>query len=302
MLGFKSITGLTNLQAGDGIPISSIPGDTGIGPSIAVLTALASGLPPSDGSISITLFPNGVATQFGTDPSGNITVQMTIFNNGDDKSFAVAVYGINITLPDGFWAQLIRSSVNSALGTRGFDIQFTTLEPTDFNPTLVDPPDNLADSNTSYDPIADEGNTDLTFSYDNSNAENPTALAVLRDGVFVGSVPWVNGTTSYAYTDTVFAPGTYTYTVKAYKYPDAISPASNSVPVTFGGTSPDINVTTDLSFSLDWLSTIVLIVEPSGIYTLVEGKTHDTLYTHTTPATVDVKIPRPFGASALIGE
>lgn len=38
----------------------------------------------------------------------------------------------------------------------------------------------------------------------------------------------------------------------------------------------------------------VFIASPSGIYTLVKGKTNDTLYDHTSEDSIDVKIPNPF--------
>jgi len=44
------------------------------------------------------------------------------------------------------------------------------------------------------------------------------------------------------------------------------------------------------------------ILEPSGIYTLVEGKTHDTLYSRTSPTSTDVAIPNPFAVTSFLGQ
>lgn len=47
---------------------------------------------------------------------------------------------------------------------------------------------------------------------------------------------------------------------------------------------------------------IVFIGDPSGIYTLVANKTHDTLYERTDVDFVDVKIPNPFFKTAFLGD
>lgn len=307
-LGFLSISGLTHNQANDGYPIASIPGDRGGPVTDCVLIASGSGLPPLDGAIGIQLFP-GTHFSNGTDSFGEISATITLANlAGDDKTWTPSGGGVDITFTKGFWAQLIRGTVSTTNGTRGFDIQFLTLEPGDFTQTLTRAPQTLNHSDDSWDTDEEKGSTDLTFTYDNADNEDPVSFVITRtktgdSSKFVGTLLWEDGTTDYTYTDYVFEEGEYTYSIQAYKYsPNVTSPASNSTVVTFGGTSPDINITMDLAFSLDWVSTVVLIVEPSGIYTLVEGKTHDTLYTHGSPATVDVEIPRPFAKTAFIGD
>lgn len=301
-LGFRDISGLSHSQANDGMPISSIPGDNGGPVSIAVLLASGAGLPPSDGSITITLFPNGSKVEVGTNGSGNISVVGTFTNTGDDITWEMSWTPGTVTFADGFWAQEIRGLVNSLIGTRGFSIQFLTLEPSDFTETLVDTPDTLVDSNIAWD--GELGSVDLDWNYDNSSAENPISFVILRDGNFVGTVPWVNGVTAYSYTDYVFAEGSFTYTVKAYKYtPNIISPASNSVVVAFSGSSPDINFTGSLNIDISLAATLAFIGDASGIYTLVPGKTHDTLYERLPAITeIDVAIPDPFFKTALLGE
>jgi len=308
MLGFKSITGLTQSQAVAGLVIAAIPGDTGIGPSIIVLQAEGSGLPPSDASINITLAPGG-HVGFGSDNNGNISATITLFNSGDDKTFAISGGGGNLVFPHGVWASLITGTVNYLFGTRGFDIQFTTLEKTDFTQSLVDAPTNPNHTNDSWDSVKQQGQTDLSFTYTNASSENPDAFAINRSfnggaSTFVGSVPRTNGVTAYTYTDYVFEAGTYTYTFQAYKYgaPDIISPESASINVVFSGTNPDINVTMDLNMDMGFASTMLFITDPSGIYTLIPDQDYDRLYQRTTDTFLDVAIPTPFIKTALVGE
>lgn len=56
----------------------------------------------------------------------------------------------------------------------------------------------------------------------------------------------------------------------------------------------------DLRFDFATQSTTVALIDPSGIYTLIEGKTHDTLYERTTIDHQDVKIPDPFGKTGYV--
>lgn len=305
-LGFKDISGLTHNQANDGLPIGSIPGDSAGPVSVVVLTAFGEGLPPSDPLITITLYPNGAAIGHGTDGSGNISVQDTLVNQGDDITWASVASGGNITLPDGIWAQLIRGYVNNLNGTRGFGIQFLSYNVADFDPTLTDPPDSLVDSDISFDPNTNDGNVTLSWSYDNSAVENPDSFAIVRDGAFVASVPWVNGVLNYSYIDylTVGGSGDYTYEIKAYKYgtPNVISPSSNSVVVSFSGVIPDINITGSGGIDLGGAATMVFITDPSGIYTLIPDQHYDRLYQRTTATYLDVAIPMPFAKSSFIGD
>lgn len=302
-LGFLSISGLSHNQANDGYPIAAIPGDIGGVVTDCVLIASADGLPPSDPSIAIQVFP-GTHFTTGTDSLGQISATITLANlNGDGKTWTPAGGGVDIIMADGFWEQLIRGTVNSTNGTRGFDIQFLTLGAEDFTDLLTRNPEDLSSSDTSWNEDEEQGQTELSFSYDNADNEDPIGFTILRDGEFVGYIPWTDGTTDYTYTDYVFVSGTYTYTIKAYKLsPNALSPASNSEIVTFGGATPDINITMGLNIDIAWVSTFVFIADPSGIYTLVPGKTHDTLYERTDVDHVDVKIPRPFIKTAYLGD
>lgn len=61
-----------------------------------------------------------------------------------------------------------------------------------------------------------------------------------------------------------------------------------------------VNFSGDLRFDFATESRTVALIDPSGIYTLVEGKTHDTLYERTTIDHQDVKIPDPFGKTGYV--
>jgi len=276
MPNFRDITGLTHNQANDGFPIAQIPGDAAIlGPSIIVLFAIGVGLPPSDPTISIQLFPTG-ASAVGTDSLGQISIVKTIVNTGDDKTFDITGGG-QVIYPDGsgnfFWTSKIRGVVNSLLGTREFHLQYIGLDPdTDFPDTLTDTPDNVNHQNEIFDPDTDEGDVEITFSYDNSSAENPTGLVIRRSkdaGPFdvVGSLPWVNGQTDYLFKDYVHAVGEYCYEIQAYKYdvPNAISLVSNIDCVTFSVLVCNIDIfPTSNHFPKDGGSGIITVTVEAG--------------------------------------
>lgn len=304
-LGFKAISELSHLQGYDGIPMKSIPGDSGGVVTDIVIIASGDDLTPNDPTISCSVYPSEDGeSETGTDINGSISATVTLLNSGDDINWFVSGGG-SIELTAGLWDSVARSVINSLNGSRGLSLQFLSLVVGDFDPDLNDPPENLDATDEAWDEEEEKGTVELSFTYDNPTAENPIGFAILRDGVIVGSLPWVNGTTSYSYIDYVFAVGSYTYTIQAYRYSPSnqISPASNSVVATFSSSGlPDISVTGDINIDIDWSSSIVFIADPSGIYTLVPGKTDDTLYTHTTPDTVDVKIPDPFIKTAFIGE
>lgn len=307
-IGFKAITGLTHNQGNAGMAIGAIPGDSG-GPISAIqITALGFGLPPNDPSLAMIVYPNGSSVSTGTDSDGNISASITLVNSGNDITFAiVGGAGGNIDLVDGVWAQLIRGYVNHESGTRGFGVQFTYYEITDFLPGLTVTPTNLVAANTAWDPewgINDgndgRGNTDLTWDYDNTLGEDPLGFAIVRDGVLVATVPFEDGVTTYEYTDYVFEEDTYEYWIITYKYlPDMeMSLPSDTIEIEFGGdiVGPAINVTGNINVDISFISPLVFISDPSGIYTLVPGKADDTIYNRpgVTVETIHVKIPDPY--------
>lgn len=119
--------------------------------------------------------------------------------------------------------------------------------------------------------------------------------------IIIGSVP-INGNGTYAFTHTFVGSGftgsnTPKFTYRFYLYSaelDSISSLSSSS--SFVGGVPDLEVTGSGGISFGGSSSIVTIGEPSGIYTLVKDKTHDTLYERQsgTTTSINVKIPDPY--------
>ena len=296
-VGFKEIT-VSFQQMSDGLlTIGEIPGDTGLGPSIAVINVVGYNfVVPPNPPVSMQLFPSGRLTNQPNSESP-ISAQATFVNNGDDIHYSITGGG-EAEFTEGFWAQAIRGQCDNSTGQYDFQIQFITLDPnsdTDFPDTLPDSPENVEISeDPSYDPEEEKGSVEFTWDL---NPDKSTVI--LRDNVAVGSTPpGVN-----TFTDFVFEPGDFLYTLRFYSYgPNAISDDSASIPVSFNATLPDIAIVGSGGIDFGGSAALVFIGDPSGIYTLIPGKTHDTLYERTDVDSVDVKIPDPYVKTAFLGE
>lgn len=312
------IDGLDHNTADAGLPISSLPvilGLKGIVTDFSIIWG-GDGLPPSDGAISLQGFPypgaGAIAT--GTDSSGGIGVVKTFAMAApfDDDTQWDTSAGL-VVLTDGFWDQDVRVFISNITGTRRVQIDIVVLELSDLTENLVDTPDNLVDSNPSWDLVEEEGSVDLDWTYDNTLAEDPAGFAIVREKTdaptealqIVGNVPFETGVTDYSYTDYFFLVGTYSYYIITYKYgspPEKSPPSSPPIVIVIGGDSPDISVTSDMGFTLEWGSVMAFITDPSGIYGLIPNKTHDTLYNRAVETSIDVKIPDPFVKLAFLPE
>jgi hypothetical protein len=58
----------------------------------------------------------------------------------------------------------------------------------------------------------------------------------------------------------------------------------------------------DLNIDINFVSTMLFITDPSGIYTLIPNQKFDRLYQRTTDTFLDVAIPNPFIKTALVGQ
>lgn len=319
------IDGLDHDTADAGVPIASLPEISGVSGIVTDFDIIwgGDGLPPSDPSIGLQGFPYpGVAgaNTTGTDSLGAIGVVKSFTIGANDTEWNTSA-GL-LVLEDGFWASSVRVFISDVIGTRRVRIYTVVLESSDLTESLSNSPENLVDSVPSWDPVEEKGNVTLSWDYDNLG-ENPDGFAILRDDTvtppspdgnrIVGTIPFSSGTpdpsnpdiTSYNYTNYFFAVGSYSYTIISYKYgtPNVKSPPSSPpVVVTVSGDSPDINITSDLNIDIALASTIILIVDPSGIYTLVPDQFYDRLYTHGDPEYVDVKIPDPFAKFSFVGK
>lgn len=301
--GEKTLGPFTAQEAADGIPISLFGGM--VGPQIVVIFAYVNGVLPVDcETCSIQEFP-GSRFSVGA-AGGSIVATATLTNLGNDKSYAVAGDGTIIVF-SGMMAEMVRSAVTATnIDTVSclFTVQWQGHDIDGFNgPPLTESPNPPEIIDSNYDPDTETGDNTFTFTYENALAEDPTSFAVQRTGPggaseteLVGSVLFVLGVTNYEYTDySVTAPGPYTYQLIPYKL------STHSVGPTSGpAVNPDIAIITGLSFAEDLGSSIMLLSDPSGIYTLIEGKTHDTLYERTGVDHIEIAIPDPFGKSPFV--
>lgn len=304
--GTVKIDGLSHEQADAGVPFNAMPLISGeYGAPVTDVSVIwgGDGLPPLDPMIGIQGFPctSGGASATGTDSNGSIAVVCTYaVQPTEDSIFDTTVCGV-VDMEDGFWQQEARVFIDDVTGTRRIQASFVALDvndPNDFpGNTPPNDPTNLVASDISYDEDEEEGGATLTWT---DNGGNPKGTIIIRDDKGVGSVP--PGDTSFR---DIYRgpPGTKHYKVKTYgPNGPSLSGPSNDEPVVYGGGSPDINITGSGGIALGGTATFLFIGDPSGIYTLVEGKTHDTLYDRTGEESVDVAIPNPFIETGYIPE
>lgn len=280
-----------------------LPGG-GAGPLVAVVFATVEGIVPADCELcTIQLFPS---SRFSTGAvAGSIVVTCTYTNSGDDKIYNITGGGSPSNLIDGFWGQKFRAVVacdNPDAVTVVFTVEWLPHDifsfPTNLTEQTTTP--NLTGSTDNHDTNKKEN--EVTFTYNNTAAENPTSIAVVqtKNGVktVATSVPFVTGIANYTAIDAtldITDNTPVTYTTIPYK----LSPQARTVESEPSGVF-DIIITMGLAFTEDFSSVMVMLANPSGIYTLVAGKTHDTLYERTGVTHVDIAIPEPFGRSGYV--
>lgn len=312
--GQKQALAVARTLAGTGIAIADMNGPAGMGPTVAVLIVSASGLPPSDGTISIQIFPSGHIA-VGTDINGNIGATATFVNGGDDINYSIAGGGF-VAFAKGYWASSVRAVITGGgvAGVVDFTVQFSSLDPndnTDFPPppTLTETPSNTQVNNQVYNPTTQEQKANITFQFNNSAADNPNGFVVnqidnLGNITPVGSTPFVAGQTAYTIPISAFnvLGVTYTYEVASYKYgaPNLFSNWSTQLLVNWD--NPNIQITSTWAFTLSGTAPLILIADASGIYQLTIGKTNDTVYVRVgSTQTIDFAIPDPFVDLGYIG-
>lgn len=203
------------------------------------------------------------------------------------------------------------------------------IDESQYDPTKFDggsPPP--APSDVTNTPPTPEGDTTLEWT-DNSTTEDRFFVERSKDGgpfQLAESVAGAPGSgLRISKTTRLPGPGTYVLRVRAVDYDtDSISAPSNEVTIQFGSApTPDIYiqgtggltlsgsatfgfhiwVQGDGGLSIGGGAVFRFMIDPSGIYTLKPGKTHDTLYERMPNMTQqDVPIPDPFLRTGFIGE
>lgn len=324
-----------------GILISEFGGDSGGGVlDFVTLTVNAHGFPPNYGSVSMSI-TGGTTCGGASDTGLVSAYQhfdfdvnpITFPQSVGDPSYCIAIYKDyydfpgNMTYifdpflfrwsqqtasgvpPASFWESFIYVNVHSTPvnpypgATIDIFLSIDCLDPATFTTSLINIPHTPTATHPTWDGA--KGKIDLTVKYDNANNENPSEIIINRSrnggaSQQIATLRWVSGQIDYTYTDFVFALGTYAYTFQAYKAL-AVSSASSSASVSVSGTLPDIDVTGSATLAISANATMLFISDPSGIYTLVRNKTHDTLYERLSGVTtVETKIPDPFVKTAFL--
>jgi hypothetical protein len=305
-------TGTYTLEQADSgtIRVRDVPGTNGISHTVVVTMAI-SGLPVSDPTLTIQMFPSGAFSQ-GSDENGNIGIGVTFTPDASDDSRTTwnsTWSGIPLNFPDGLNNQEFRTVVNFVEDVDvEWSFQFGDYDlATDFPVDLDDPVINEDVENIEFNEEEEVGSAIITFDY--TGDDDPTGFVTeyyddVDDTWYPDADVPRNDDDHYTVpTYTFDVPSDFPIRVTPYKItPDtddwAKGPPSPTIPVSWDVDTPDINFTggQDGFIDLGGAATIVLAADPSGIYTLVPGKTNDTLYDRdvTPVGTIDVKIPDPF--------
>lgn len=210
--------------------------------------------------------------------------------------------------PNGFWGLSVRATLTGYTGkTIGFLITAAGYGPED-HPVTGSPPSPVTDvtiTETSYNPETERQSVSVSW----TNGVSPgvgTYVIIngpgIEPGIVISAVPpGSTGVTNVRIP--VLPPGAYTIIVQPYLTPpgNIAPPATTSLIIPSAVMLPVIGaLTIDLALS----RTMQFIGDPSGIYTLVAGKTNDTLYERIPAARTSqiVKIPRPFGKTSFTPE
>lgn len=289
MSGFLSKSNISASDIANGIKMSEIPGDRGIVNSFLLIITNSGLSPGSPGYASILSPANPIVSESGpADEFGHVGISLGWLRITNDTIWG-QVSGGGGLFPNGFWDLTVRGNI-SISGWADIDISFSSTDVLGFTQDLTTGTDVPIPSDPSWD--GNKGQVTLNVHYDDTLAEHPDSIAIIRDGVAIANIPLVIGVKDYSFVDTVFAAGTYSYSAAVYKYPNSRSALSLAAPVSFGG-PPTFELVGSGGFSLGGSAIFGFLVDPSGLYKLVIGKTHDTIYTNSGSSndTVNVAIP-----------
>lgn len=316
-----TFNGAGSVQAGAGIPIANFSGAEPNGPIIGfTLFGEQLNIINQDTTFQIAPAPPG----FGFAP--DVTPDQDYPPNYNIDASVVLLRSFSPITPDrwenvnGFVTLingLMASDVTGVSSQPDFPFNFIlTIQYKDpnnpldwFNPYTGGAPTNIQHNEVSpsADPEEPDKN-DQEFTWDTPDDAVNDGTIIHRDGQLVAVLP--PGVTSYV--DTV-VPGEYVYTFWFYTYPGE----GISEPTSYELTSEPVVGAPDIYFSggegadgvsetglggIDFggFADIILITDPSGIYTLVKDKRHDTLYNRADTDSIDVRIPTPYAKTGFL--
>lgn len=317
---YKFIDNLSNLEGFNGVKVKDIPGGAGIGPQFVTIFWYAVGLVPLSTGTLLGYPGNPIGVDDGpVDASGILAASRALLYDEATGTYN-QVAGGAVPFPDGFWNTVIRVECDRGdEGTRQIQLELSVLDPTDAGDFPdAPPPPNVPNTPTVALIPGDEGLVDVGVTSNTALIADETGISIERrktDGSntweTIASIPssaapsWPiyptfrdNLTTNGQFIEPI--PGLYRYRARAYKWTaifrsvTAPSPESPEIDFEDDGPTPTLEYTMSGGLDLGGSPSIVFIVDPSGIYTLVKDKTNDTLYNRAGDTSVTVKIPDPF--------
>jgi len=291
------ITGFSLISTVDVPPFTDVTYEVRIGAHIFRADVVSNGTPnPTSAAISgsVSISADGKAFNF------NDSV-------GNPQSVSI----------DGFWSDGITLVASASANPPGppapteltinqHFFSFVVTPDTDFDGT--DPPDDptALELEETVDPD-DADRLQITASWTNPPGNDELGFFVERS--LDGNIWEIRGFTTAGITEFVdgeVVDDTYFYRVRAFKgdgNPANSGYSNYTAEESIDFQQPDIIIIGSGQVDIGGSSPLQLIGEPSGIYTLVKDKTHDTLYERQagTTTSVNVKIPDPYIKTAFIG-
>lgn len=318
----KTLNGVGWVQAGNGVgPIIDFSGPNPSGPVIGIMI-ICRQIGPGIQNIytGLTVAPNGggssgqfSGTPFVDDESGDYGFYVSVFwayypsVEYPHRWLALPGFG---DFPNGLLASDVTGvSTQQDAANYDFEVWLQYSDPNVPEDWSGSPPsENPSNANIQHvesdtlDEFAQPtGDKDETFTWD-IPTEDLVGTIIQRDGETIASLDAGIGT----YVDIVTPGNTYIYTWYFYYLNGSGISESFEYEVESSGAftePPLLDMTMGGGINFGGAPLITMIVNPSGIYTLVENLHHDRLYERITGITyVDVKIPDPFIKSAFLLE
>lgn len=291
----------TPQQANNAVNVTELLWDNKpFGPTTAVVFAIGENLTPGQ-FVSIQLFPGGEFASGFVGSNGAISVVTTYTAN--DNTYKL--YN-GLSYPNGWWGSQLRAVLSySEEASPNASVRFTVqlggpgIADLVLDPGLS-PPTNFQNTPPIFDP--EDETSEFTLSWTNQE-ELPVVVTTTYPGGFVyeeGMAVYPNEQLPINFVNEVPPVANWTYSIRHFNpaTSEVSAPTSIIITVQTSGPVPDIDHTMSGQIDLGDAATVVFIGDPSGIYTLMVGKTHDTIIDRITGQSpdneLDLAIPRPF--------